>query len=145
MNNGRPKEDLSCLPDEWYKDVLNLYKEGASDVEVKALIYEWKGSFSNDLWDRWMKEEPQFSETIKAGKFLSESWWNKKGRTNLENKEFSFTGWYMNMKNRFKWTDRQETTIEGGEKPIQTIDYSKLSTEALREISEAQPKDETKH
>ena len=121
MDKGRPKDDLSCLPDEWYKDVLNLYKEGASDVEVKALIYQWKGSFSNDLWDRWMKEEPQFSETIKAGKFLSESWWAKKGRTNLENKEFSFTGWYMNMKNRFKWTDRQETTLEGGDKPIQTI------------------------
>tara|TARA_R110002126_G_scaffold186471_2_gene335166 strand:- start:630 stop:1067 length:438 start_codon:yes stop_codon:yes gene_type:complete len=145
MDKGRPKDDLSCLPDEWYKDVLNLYKEGASDVEVKALIYQWKGSFSNDLWDRWMKEEPQFSETIKAGKFLSESWWHKKGRTSLENKEFSFTGWYMNMKNRFKWTDRQETTIEGGEKPIQTIDYSKLSTEALREISEAQPKNESTH
>ena len=27
----------------------------------------------------------------------------------------------MNMKNRFKWTDRQETTLEGGEKPIQNI------------------------
>jgi hypothetical protein len=25
------------------------------------------------------------------------------------------------MKNRFKWTDRQETTLEGGDKPIQTI------------------------
>ena len=121
MNKGRPKDDLSCLPENWYKDVLDLYKEGASDVEVKALIYQWKGSFSNDLWDRWIKEEPQFSETIKAGKFLSEAWWAKKGRKNLENKEFSFTGWYMNMKNRFKWTDRQETTLEGGDKPIQTI------------------------
>ena len=59
MNKGRPKDDLSCLPENWYKDVLNLYKEGASDVEVKALIYQWKGSFSNDLWDRWIKEEPQ--------------------------------------------------------------------------------------
>ena len=121
MNKGRPKDTLDCLPDNWYKEILNLYKEGASDVEVKALIYQWKGSFSNDLWDRWIKEEPQFSETIKAGKFLSQAWWVKKGRKNLENKEFSFTGWYMNMKNRFKWTDRQETTLEGGEKPIQTI------------------------
>lgn len=121
MAIGRPLDDLSSLPNQWYNEVLELYKKGASDVEVKALIYEWRGSFSNDLWIRWIKEEPQFSETIKTGKILSESWWHKSGRTNLENKEFSFTGWYMNMKNRFKWTDRQETTLEGGEKPIQNI------------------------
>jgi len=66
MNKGRPKDTLDCLPDNWYKEILNLYKKGASDVEVKALIYQWKGSFSNDLWDRWIKEEPQFSETIKG-------------------------------------------------------------------------------
>ena len=47
--------------------------------------------------------------------------------------------------NRFKWTDRQETTLEGGEKPIQTIDYSKISTEALKEIADAQKINESKH
>ena len=106
MDKGRPKEDTSSLPKEWYNDVLDMYKDGASDVEVKALIYEWRGSFSNDLWNRWLKEEAVFSETI---------------RTNLENKDFSYTGWYMNMKNRFNWTDRQETTLEGGDKPVNIV------------------------
>ena len=85
-----------------------MYRDGASDVEVKAYLYELRGSFSNDLWVRWMKEEREFSETIKVGKMLSEAWWAKTGRKNLENKEFSFTGWYMNMKNRFGWSDKQE-------------------------------------
>lgn len=125
-DNGRPKETISSLPKEWYNDILSLYKDGASDVEVKALIYEWRGTFSNDLWDRWIKEETQFSETIKIGKILSESWWSKSGRKNLENKEFSYTGWYMNMKNRFNWTDRQETTIEGGETPITGVTIFEL-------------------
>jgi hypothetical protein len=105
---GRPIVGLEELPDGWYNDILNLYKDGASDVEVKALVYEWRGSFSNDLWDRWVKEEPQFSETIKTGKMLAEAWWSKSGRGNLENKEFSYTGWYMNMKNRYGWKDKSE-------------------------------------
>ena len=102
---GRPKEDLTSLPETWYLEVLELYQQGASDVEIKGLIYEWRGSFSNDLWDRWMKEEPEFSETIKTGKILSESWWHKEGRTSLRDKDFMNTGWYMQMKNRYGWKD----------------------------------------
>ena len=106
---SRPKQKVeSELWDGWYNDILKLYKEGASDVEIKALIYERKGSFSNNLWERWMEEEPQFWETIKMGRLLSEAWWNRKGRKGLENKEFNYTGWYMNMKNRFGWADKQE-------------------------------------
>lgn len=117
---GRPKEDLSTLPEQWYNEILDLYTNGASDVEIKALIYEWRGSFSNDLWDRWIEEEEQFSETIKTGKILSEAWWHRNGRTNLENKDFSYTGWYMQMKNRFGWTDRNDLTTKDGKLPTNT-------------------------
>lgn len=120
---GRPKEIFN-LPDGWYNAILDMYKQGASDVEVKAYIYECRGSFSNDLWDRWIKDEPEFSETIKTGKILSEAWWSKTGRTNLENKEFSFTGWYMNMKNRFGWKDKTENETNlnvTGIKPIEWV------------------------
>lgn len=105
---GRPKIGIDTLPDGWQDDILSLYSEGASDVEIKSLIYSWLGSFSNNLWKRWMKEEPMFWETINKGKMLSETWWARSGRKNLQNKDFSYTGWYMNMKNRFGWTDKQE-------------------------------------
>jgi hypothetical protein len=108
--SGRPKE-IFDLPQDWYKKILSLYEEGASDVEIKALIYQWRGSFSNDLWDRWNKEEEQFSETIKMGKIISEAWWSKSGRENLKTKDFNYTGWYMNMKNRFNWTDKQSVDV----------------------------------
>lgn len=105
---GRPISTISDLPDEWEEAILSLYRQGGSDVEVKALIYDWRGSFSNDLWDRWMKEEPIFSETIKKGKLLAEAWWHKNGRINLKDREFNYTGWYMQMKNRFGWKDTQQ-------------------------------------
>jgi len=128
---GRPKEDLTSLPKDWYKKVLELYSEGASDVEIKALIYQWRGSFSNNLWDRWFLDYSEFWETIKTGRILSESWWSKTGRLNLQNKEFSYTGWYMNMKNRFGWTDRVDQTSK--DKAISntpTIVFKKFNNES---------------
>ena len=105
--------------------ILELYKEGASDVEVKALIHNERGTFSNDLWERWMKEENSFSETIKKGKKLSEAWWQRKGRKNLENAKFNYTGWYMNMKNRFGWADKNDITSGGKELNITPISFVK--------------------
>jgi hypothetical protein len=114
---GAPKKTICLLPSHWQEALLELYRQGGSDKEVKALIYSWIGTFSNNLWDRWMKEEEDFWETIKRGRMLSEAWWEKQGRSNLTSSNFNATLWYMNMKNRFGWADSQKIDhTSGGEK-----------------------------
>ena len=134
---GRPKSEFEEakkeFPKDWYDILLKEYKEGASDVEIKALIWEWKGSFSNDLWSRWLKEEVEFSETIKMGRALSHSWWLKKGRKSLGDKEFSYTGWYMHMKNRFGWADKKEIKEEV-KKEVTTFNIDNLSLDELEQL-----------
>jgi len=116
---GRPAAVFD-LTDKTLKQILKEYQEGASDVEVKAIIWKVRGSFSNDLWDRWLKEVAQFTETIKKGRELAAAFWLKLGRKNLGAGpgDFNTTLWYMNMKNRYGWADKQETrnqhSIDGG-------------------------------
>jgi len=84
-----------------------LMLEGASIEEVcwhlrrrKQVVYEW------------MEKFPEFGDAIKAGKDFGQGWWMNQGRTNIANKDFNSTLWYMNMKNRFGWRDKQETSAE---------------------------------
>jgi hypothetical protein len=105
-NAGRPKEGLDSLPPLWKDNILYAYSLGAADIEIKAWILGVRGSFSNDLWDRWMKEEAEFSETIFQGRMVAEAFYSKIGRENLSNPKFNHQAWYLHMKNRFKWSDK---------------------------------------
>ena len=101
---GRP----SKYKPEMCTQVIKLMKEGASKTEVAAEL-----GINKDTLYEWEKAHTEFSDTIKRGVQLSQAWWEKKGRTNLENKNFNYVGWYMNMKNRFAWKDKQETQHTG--------------------------------
>jgi hypothetical protein len=114
---ARPKKTLEqaelLLPTEYKADILAMYKEGYSDEEIQAYFYEKLGSMSFDLWERWLQEEPEFSQLIKYGQLLSLAWWKSHGRREIKNKEFNNVLWYMNMKNRFGWSDNQNIKHSG--------------------------------
>ena len=102
---GRPLITLEDLGDRWEERMYNLAKEGASIIELAVMLDIARSTFY-ELSER----DKQFSNTVKKCKELCEVWWVKKGRISLENKDFSYTGWYMNMKNRFNWKDKQDIT-----------------------------------
>ena len=123
MLAGRPKKTLNDLPENWESIILNMKKDGCSDVEVRCEL-----NISDDLWYRFIKEEPSFSLTVKKGKDLCEKWWLEVGRKGI----FQTSGpgqhtnvnpalWYMNMKNRFGWRDKQEFTGKDGEALIPSV------------------------
>lgn len=125
---GRPKAKLD-LPEGWQEMLTALYADGASDAEVKAEIRSMRGTFSNDLFDRWLADEPEFSETIKNGRTLAEAWWMKQARTPgaIGNGFINPTAWIFNMKNRFGWADRREVKTEGTVRHVQELTDAELA------------------
>jgi len=135
---GRPKKTLQDLPFNWKHLIKNLAIEGASDVEIRSDL-----NISRTVWDRLIKENKEFNTAIKKAHELCKSWWMKEGRFNLQNTKFSPTLWYMNMKNRFGWTDRPESKELQIGSIVYNISYAKqfLSKEELNIIDTTKTKE----
>ena len=120
---GRRKSQLD-LPEGWQNTITELYRVGASDTEVKAWIIENResGTFSADLWERWLDEEPVFSETIMKGRALAQSWWEKEGRINLKAQHFQPGLYTLNMANRYGWnSNKTDVKLDAGEQLTQFV------------------------
>jgi len=120
MAGGRPtkyrKEYAEKLPD--------MFKNGESVAEVCAKLGIWKQAFYE-----WVEKHEEFSNAYKKGMELSEAWWTKLGRVGSAGKaNIQPATWIFNMKNRFKWTDRNETTVDGD---LQLFTITEKEKEAL--------------
>ena len=107
---GRPKKQISDLPDGWQESILSLYKQGGCDIEARAEL----DGMHEGLFYRLLKDEEEFSQTIKKGRLLAEAWWRRISRIYLKAGEIN-TGLYaLNMRNRFGWYDanRQGETVD---------------------------------
>ena len=81
--------------------ILNEYREGASDVEVAALLGVPKKKF-----DQMYDEITDFARVIDMGRTLAHAWWVRAGRKYILDKNFQTTMWGFNMKNRYGWADK---------------------------------------
>lgn len=103
---GRPSK---YKPD-YCARVIEGGRVGKSMAAIAALDLDIAES---TLW-KWAEEHPEFSEAIKSAQRLALAWWEEQGRVNLEEgeKKFNHVLWYMNMKNRHGWADKQEIKAE---------------------------------
>lgn len=94
---------------EMCETVIELMLQGASLEEVAAEL-----DITVETLSQWRNPDGEYykhdlSEAVKIGIQKSKAWWLKSGRINLENKDFSPALWYMNMKNRFGWSDKVQS------------------------------------
>jgi hypothetical protein len=98
---GRPtKYDPSFC-----KIAIDLMSEGRTKLSVACKL-----DISLNCLYEWTERHSDFSEAIKKGEALSRDWWEDHARENLHNPEFNNTLWYMSMKNRHGYADKQHTT-----------------------------------
>jgi hypothetical protein len=113
MSAGRPKKTLEDLPEGWREDMKRLASEGASDIEIRVAL----GCISDDLWYRFIEEEPEFSRAVQECRLLCQTWWEKTGRLHLvteKGESFNNGVYALHMKNRFGWREKQEVENKGG-------------------------------
>lgn len=88
------------------------------DHMEKGLSFEsFAGTINacDDTLRNWANRYPEFFNARKEGYAKNRAFWEKLGMAGLTGKIAGFNAsvWIFNMKNRFKWTDRQETTHAG--------------------------------
>ncbi len=98
------------LPEGWQDQMLDMFSVGASNIEVFTSLemQNDKRPLTQELYDRFIKEYPEFKAIVDRGRAIAEAWWTRQGRVHLDEKEFNHIMWYMQMKNRFGWRDTIE-------------------------------------
>lgn len=100
---GRPKTELTDLPEGWAALIYEVANNGGSQLECRSAL-----GISNDLWYRLKSEEPEFSEAVKRAEEACQVWWEQLGRNMSMGAidKGNATTWIFNMKNRFGWKDK---------------------------------------
>jgi len=115
---GVPKTLFDSLPDGWQDKIVLMGSEGCSVTEIAVGI----GIRRTAVYDL-IDQNEEFADTFARAREEANAWWEKKGRINLENREFNHSLWSFNMTNRFRedWHNKQLVEHSGeieGEKQV---------------------------
>jgi hypothetical protein len=86
----------------WAQTMIELYREGRSDVEVRREL-----GVTKKQWDRYLQNQA-FMEMVEWGRELAEAWWTEQSRINLQNKDFNTTLFKARMAKFYDWHEKVE-------------------------------------
>lgn len=117
---------------DWAK-LSAMYGEGAGDPEIaRALGIPMK------KFHQLYEDVQAFADFVDMGRTLSMAWWYEQGRRGLTADKFNGPLFGFNMKNRFGWADKVDTTsVNDG-----PIDLDKIKGElalALKKLGKVYP------
>lgn len=111
------KEIAEKLPD--------MFANGESVVEVCVSL-----GINRDTFYDWCDKHKEFKQAYEQGLLLSQAWWERLGRAgSLGSQKINPATWIFNMKNRFKWTDRNQVETTGDVKVTKVNFVDDLSDE----------------
>lgn len=105
------------LTNNWAKILTQEYKEGASDIEVCDAL-----GISKAIFDSEYRDNAVFRELVDIGRLAQTAFWYRVARKNLNNKQFNNVVWMFNMKNRFGWAEKSESTSSTIPQEQKTLD-----------------------
>jgi len=103
------------LTEKHEKLLMSFFEQGYSQKQIRNEIRKIRGTFSNDLFYRWKKQEPRFKALLEQGLDACQSWWEMKGMDYLVTpKEITFnqSAFIFQMKNRFREDYTDEKRID---------------------------------
>lgn len=110
MTMGRPTDYDPAYCD-W---VVQLGAMGKSRAEIAYELGVVRETLTN-----WSKAHPEFLGAMTRAKLAEQVWWERKGRDNLESREFQASMWSRSMSARFPddWREntKNETTLNAGD------------------------------
>lgn len=131
MPAGRP----STYDPSYCDRVIEMGRSGMSVVEMCAEL----GCARSTLEAAWPEAYPEFSEALGLSRVIAQAWWETQGRHNLTADKFQASLYSRSMAARFPHDWREKTVHSNDpENPMPSavsLDVSKLSPEALREIA----------
>lgn len=107
--------------------------EGAGDVEIADHLGITMKKF-NELCE----DNEAFRNFVERGSTAAQAWWWRQARSNLKNRAFMHSMWAFNMKNRFGWAEKTDSTTTG-EVDMDITALQRQLEQALKDLGKKNP------
>jgi len=135
LKRGRP----SLYKPEYCQAVLELGKQGKSLTQMAANLDVDKETVRN-----WTKDYPEFFAAFTRAMTFSQAWWEDRGQSGLDSRDFNAPLWHKNVASRFRedYADRKEVTGANGgpikqDLTMRMLDVTELDDDQLDALETA--------